>query len=93
MNASVLPADTFCSLAPRQTRSQAALLIQQLYGCQSFPSYFAASHPHKGAAGRVFTTTEKEEEGTDSLHPPDAQQKQASLFPPGSCHVSTLTPL
>lgn len=32
--------------------------------------------------------TEKEEEGTDSLHPPDAQQKQASLFPPGSCHVA-----
>lgn len=32
--------------------------------------------------------TEKEEEGTGSLHPPDAHQKQASLFPPGSCHVA-----
>ena len=32
--------------------------------------------------------TEKKEEETGSLHPPDAQQKQASLFPPGSCHVA-----
>lgn len=84
MNASVLPADTFCSLAPQQTRSQAALLIQQLYGCQSFPSYFTASHPHKGAPGRVFTTN-REERGRDRF---STQQKQANLFPPGSCHVA-----
>lgn len=32
--------------------------------------------------------TEKEEEGTGSLHPPDAHQKQASLFPAYSCHVA-----
>lgn len=28
--------------------------------------------------------TEKEQEGTHSLHPPEAQQKQGSLFSPGS---------
>lgn len=83
MNVSVLPGDSFCSLTPQQTRFQAALLIQQLYGCQSFPSYFTASHLHKGVAGRVLTT-EKEQERTYSPHPPEAQQKQASLFSPGS---------